>query len=151
MNNAFGYNLVEKFIENTIEEILYKIVEPYNGDVRILYKGDTDEFYNADVEKNGIKKQRLILETYSIPVSRCYSKVLYDLLSSIINTAIADCHKGYIKKPIVIFRGCKVNCAILFYPFFCCSDTKVLRHINRVSYNTKLILFYPFFICKFNL
>ena len=103
------FNLIEDLMENVIENILYETVKNKDGDVRVLSKGDTNEFYNANPEENGVKRQHLEIETYSIPVSKCYSSTLYSLLNSIINITITNCSRGYIKKPIVVFDGCRVN------------------------------------------
>ena len=95
-------NLVEEVVENSIESILPQVIK--EGEYRLMRYGDTNEFYNTD----GTKKQVLDTEVYSIPLSKCHYDIIFSLISSIVNNVTS---KGKFKenKPLVVFKGCKVN------------------------------------------
>ena len=108
INKDTRHNLVENFFDEMLQEVLYNIVDN-NGNVRFLYLCDTDEFYNEDMENNGIKKQKISTERFSIPLSKCYYKVLYDLIKAVVDSIIKRGMFGRTNNPVVVCGGCTVN------------------------------------------
>ena len=96
------HNLAEQVTEEIIQNILPQVIQ--NGEYRLLPYGDSNEFYNENV----LNKKILDTETYSIPLSKCYYDVIFDLITSIVKNATSR-KKHKTDKLILVFGGCKVN------------------------------------------
>lgn len=100
MDRAIGLhtNLIENSIESIIEAILPTVCTE-QCDVRYAYYGDANEFWS---EKDGVTK--LPIETYTLPLSRCTTLLLNNLISSLIQSE--RFRKWSTDDIIVYFRGC---------------------------------------------
>jgi len=104
-------HIVVDSIEKIIETILFQILrKSERGEYRILYLGDENKFYNANLEDD-FKVQSIKCKTYSVPLEKCSYGFIYGFIEAIINDTVTRYRyrRGYTDRPVVAFNGCKVN------------------------------------------